>query len=86
MPNLEVCVDVDLIEWALARIGEETDGGCPYASDDGPDHHGPEFAVALFDALVEERRELDLLTLSARSAPDQEEIDPGSPWNIAGAG
>jgi hypothetical protein len=58
----EVCVDVDLIEWALGRIGDEITG-CPFEPM-GPhdeDHHGRAFAQALFEALKVEVAETDAL-------------------------
>ena len=55
-----VTIDREVLEWALARIGDEREGGCQFeplhAGD--PDHHGPEFAKALFDALKSELNEL----------------------------
>lgn len=59
-------IDRDLLEWALERVGGDD---CPFeplhAGD--PDHHGPEFAAALFEALTYEVDELDALTARALS-------------------
>jgi len=67
MTDETVCVDKDILGWALASIGDES-GGCPFEPihADDPDHHGKEFADALFDALVREVAELDALRGKAR--------------------
>ena len=65
--NETLVIDRDLLEWALARIGDES-GGCPFEPirPDDPDHHGPEFADALFAAIRVEIAEYDTIKAAVK--------------------
>lgn len=61
-PMDEILIDLDILTWALERVGDG-EGGCEFEpmNQGDPDHHGPEFAKELFDAIKAERAEYDLL-------------------------
>lgn len=62
-PMGEVCITFDELRDALASVGDESGGGCEFepTRPDDPDHHGPEFAKAVWDSVLRDREEVAAL-------------------------
>lgn len=58
--SAEPCITFDELRDALASVGDESGGGCEFepTNPDDPDHHGPEFAQAVWDSVMRDREEV----------------------------